>query len=150
MKSFQDKLCNGLTLLGLIAVIFGGIYTLVSEEDTEVKTEVNHTDSKNARTTPQDTIVADTLDKKPNLILSETPKAATVTSTPYSDTTVAASSVQQDSVLSIVKDSVPTHVHQASSIVPQHAATKSDTTLATVEQVHTAMPEQTPHVTDSI
>ena len=46
MKSFQDKLCDGLTLLGLVCVIFGGIYVLIPQDQTDTVKQTNVSSAK--------------------------------------------------------------------------------------------------------
>ena len=144
MKSFQDRLCDFLTALGLLGVIGWGVYTLTADNDStepqngqpEVGTPGLKTDSADYKTA-----VLDTLEDK--LVVEDQP----VIGKPMKDTLKKESPVEsevprqhKDSLHQTLKDTTTTSVrhpkvHQATvpvttptaKAVPQSAVPKAST-----------------------
>ncbi len=63
MKSFQDKLCDVLTFIGLVAVIAGGIYSLTSEKNEAAKTPEENSVLPAEQPNDQNPVALDTLEE---------------------------------------------------------------------------------------
>ena len=150
MKSFQDRLCNVLTLLGLTGVIVGGIYSLVSDEEGDTPgTEQQAQVSTPPEQIPQKEAIADTLAKKPQKKASPKPYSYRADSSQtYRTKSVQPGQWKKDSTRQSVPDSVLSQKRKAVSPKQSQDSTRTEP-LPTTKKPEVSTPEVQVHTPDS-